>query len=302
MDSKLSDQQCPFCGERRLRRFGAPAHDEPGARVSIVECPRCQAAWQWPLQRSEHQSAAVFHDAYAAKSEGSYFEAERRAAVAACQRDYLARQLPRPGRLLDVGCGDGCFARTMAAAGWDVLGLDPALAGTVEEAAPPGRLVLSPQRLETLPDTQPFDLITLWDVVEHVERPDRLVADAARLLAPDGLLVVETGNYQSTGRILNDAWWNYQVDHRWYLAPPQLRRMLDDAGLARVELADVVLRPWWTGRASEPPPSGVALLRRVLRRPWRAADAWRRHRRMQQGAAALQALGGLEIMTMLARR
>lgn len=302
MQASLNDQRCPFCGGERLRRFRVPAHDLPSATVSIVECRRCDAGWQWPLQRSERESAGVFHEAYAEQTEGSYFEASRRAAVAACQREFLAQRLPRPGRLLDVGCGDGSFAREMAAAGWDVLGLDPALPAPIDEARPPGRVRLTNQPLDTLPADAPFDLVTLWDVVEHVERPDRLIADAARLLAPGGRLVVETGNYQSAGRILDDRWWNYQVDHRWYLAPPQLQAMLAEAGLGRVELADGVLRPWWTGRAGVPPPSRRALLRSVLRRPWQAVDRWQRHRRLVRGAPALQAWGGLEIMTMVAQR
>ena len=65
-----------------------------------------------------------------------------------------------------------------------------------------------------------FDLITLMDVIEHVEKPDPLIVEAAARLAPSGVLVAETGNYQSAGRVQSQgAWWNDQVDHRWCLTP-----------------------------------------------------------------------------------
>ena len=299
----LNDRSCPFCSGTNLRRYSARAHDADQRRVNIVECRVCQTGWQWPLQRTEQQSVTEFETAYSKHQEGTYFDLQNRQAVAKCQFEFLKVKVGKSGRLLDIGCGDGQFARHMANRGWDVVGLDPALPGDVTEELAAGRLSLQRHSISELPSHQLFDLITLWDVVEHVERPDQLISEAAARMAPGGILVVETGNYQSAGRVNSeDTWWNYQLDHRWYLAPPQLSALLMGAGLTPIELSDQVLRPWWKGQPDMPPPSLVVLAKTIAKSPWRAWSALRRHYKLLQVRKQWEGWGGLEIMTMLGRK
>ncbi|MDO8449168.1 MAG: class I SAM-dependent methyltransferase [Rhodoferax sp.] len=299
----LNDSSCPFCDGNRLVRYSASAHDAKKKRVNIIECQTCQAGWQWPLQRTEQQSAMEFENAYADHNDGTYFDLEKREAVANCQFEFLKTKIERPGRLLDVGCGDGHFARYMANRGWDVVGLDPALLRGVTEDISPGRLSLQCDSIANLPPDQIFDLVTLWDVVEHVEKPDQLINEAAARLAPGGILVVETGNYQCAGRIHSKGtWWNYQIDHRWYFAPPQLNALLTRAGLNHIELADKVLRPWWKGHCDMPSPRLITLVKAIARRPWRTFSALRCHNDLKQGRKQWTGWGGLEIMTMIGHK
>lgn len=299
----LNDQSCPFCNGDKLLRYQAPAHDAQHEQVHIVACQSCQAGWQWPLRRSEQQSAVAFENAYAEHDEGSYFDQKKRQTVAACQLEFIHARCPHAGRLLDIGCGDASFARPMAQRGWDVVGLDPALTRSVTEEFAPGRLSLQCHSVAELPAAQLFDLITLWDVVEHVERPDELLQQAAAHLAPSGILIAETGNYQSAQRILSQGrWWNYQLDHRWYFAPPQLEALLRQAGLQHIELADKVLRPWWTGAREMPRPRLRSLIKAIAKKPWKFSSALGVHQALVVGKQQWTGWGGLEIMTMIGRK
>lgn len=299
----LNGQSCPFCNGANLLHYGGAAHDAEPLMISIIECKDCEAGWQWPLQRTEQQSVVEFENAYSDQCEGSYFDPSKRDAVAHCQCQFLEENFSKPARLLDIGCGDGNFARLMADHGWEVVGLDPAILAAKTEQKATGCLRLQPGSIADLNRHEYFDVITLWDVVEHVEKPDQLVAEAATRLAPGGSMVVETGNYQSAGRLQSrGAWWNYQIDHRWYFAPPQLRALLAKAGLQNIELADRVLRPWWKGQPGIPRPRLRSLAKAIAKRPFQAAAAVRAHQDIAHYANKWANWGGLEIMTMIAKK
>jgi len=299
---EINGHVCPFCNGQDLLHYSVPAHDAASKTVSIVECRTCEAGWQWPLQRTEQQSVVEFENAYTEHGEGTYFDPLKRDAVAHCQCEFLVKIFQTPGRQLDIGCGDGNFARHMASRGWDVIGLDPALLSLVTEDHSPGQLRLQPGSMTDLPEQQFFDLITLMDVIEHVEKPNQLVAEAATRLAPGCMLVVETGNYQSAGRVHSrGTWWNYQIDHRWYFAPPQLRELMTDAGLYKVELADRVLRPWWKGQPDISPPKLSTLFKNIAKNPHQLMTTLDCHQELVRGSKNWRGWAGLEIMTMTGR-
>jgi 2-polyprenyl-3-methyl-5-hydroxy-6-metoxy-1,4-benzoquinol methylase len=309
MNSNVVDQvdsSCPFCKSAHLKHFTAYASDiSPplSKRVNIVECSQCFCAWQWPLQRTEQESVAVFNNAYLTQHEESYFDPEKRRSVAALQCEFIQSKIPTPARILDIGCGDGTFIKLMADHGWDATGLDPSLPFTATPENLDGKSRLIGGTLADVPQNELYDVVTLWDVVEHVEQPHKLISDAAAHVAPGGMLIVETGNYQSAGRISSgDEWWNYQMDHRWYLAPPQLEIMMQASGLESFHLAERVLRPWWKGRADMLRPRFFTLLKSIAKRPFHCVRTWQRYREMSLGHQAWRQWGGLEIMTMIGRR
>jgi SAM-dependent methyltransferase len=298
-----NDRSCPFCNGVQLCRFLAAAHDAQNEQVNIVECRTCEAGWQWPLRRSEQQSAIVFENAYAEHNDGSYFDLTKRDAVANCQVDFILEKRAQPGRLLDIGCGDGNFARHMARRGWDVTGLDPALSQGLVENVDLGRLSLQGHAMAELPHDQLFDVITMWDVVEHVEKPDQLIQAAVAYLAPGGILIAETANFQSAGRIDGqDTWWNFQLDHRWYFAPPQLKAIMINAGLDQIELDDKVLRPWWKGQRDMPRPRLRSVVKAIVKQPWRISLILQRHNALLSGHKNWAGWSGLEIMTMTGQK
>jgi SAM-dependent methyltransferase len=102
-----------------------------------------------------------------------------------------------PGRLLDVGCGDGRWLAQMRTLGWQVEGQEvDAIAAELAHTTY-GLNV----HLGALPDlalsSNLFDAVSLSHVIEHVHRPDALLAECHRLLKPGGTLVAITPNTQS---------------------------------------------------------------------------------------------------------
>jgi 2-polyprenyl-3-methyl-5-hydroxy-6-metoxy-1,4-benzoquinol methylase len=107
---------------------------------------------------------------------------------------FLARR-PPTGRLLDVGCGLGFFIERASRAGWDVLGCDPSEAWAREARKRVGRDRVVHGDADH-PDVRKhrFDLITAWDVIEHVFEPVPFLVQLRELLAPDGAVFLRTPN------------------------------------------------------------------------------------------------------------
>lgn len=301
---------CPLCSASPVEAFMARAFDSPvqGATVSICACPACDFAWQWPLARNAKQSAEVFQTEYQTERNESYFDKERRSTVAALQLDFLDG-LEMPVRsLLDIGCGDGTFAIAAAERGWAAAGLDPALPDNSAIATPKNSLAASAPKLirgtlEQWKSDEQFMCVTLWDVVEHLPDPEPTLAQAWALVAPGGWLVLETGNYQSTERMLSQRnWWAWQLDHRWYFAPPTLERLLEPLQFRQSRLAQRVLRPWSTGSARSQPPSALQTALSIAKRPWRASLISAEHATRREAVMRWPQWSGLSIFTLAVQK
>jgi 2-polyprenyl-6-hydroxyphenyl methylase/3-demethylubiquinone-9 3-methyltransferase len=119
-------------------------------------------------------------------------------------RGWLAELGAAARVVADLGCGGGLMAVPLAQAGARVLGVDrsrPALAAAAAQrqrgaAFVAGDVAAAPLRAAGA------DLVLLCDVLEHVADPAAAVAEAARLLRPDGLLFVNTINRTLRARLL----------------------------------------------------------------------------------------------------
>ena len=106
-----------------------------------------------------------------------------------------ARLGPAPRRVLDVGCGAGFLANDLAAAGHHVTGVDLS-DDSLRVAArhdPTGTVRWS--RADATATGLPaasFDAVCAMDLLEHVEEPAAVIAEAARVLVPGGLFFFHT--------------------------------------------------------------------------------------------------------------
>ena len=171
------------------------------------------------------------------------------------------------GNLLDIGAGAGIFAEVAAGHNWNVTAVDPALDLNRLENYP--RINAIKGTTAQIPETELFDVVTMWDVIEHTANPVELIHDAKEYLKEGGWLVLETGNYRSAERVRGGtSHWIYQLDHRWYFSPKTLERLLSSIGFADFIFAERVLRPDWNGSINYAGPSIPHLLKRIAKDPF----------------------------------
>lgn len=142
------------------------------------------------------------------------------------------------GRLLDVGCSDGRFLHQMRLFGaWQRQGVE-----LMDEAAEQGRqrykLNITTGTLEEadLP-VGAFDVVSMWDVLEHVHDPKRVLSRAAELLKPGGILLFSIPILDSLGgRVFGQYWVGYELPrHLHIFSRKTLGRYLQKCGFELVE-------------------------------------------------------------------
>jgi SAM-dependent methyltransferase len=138
-----------------------------------------------------------------------------------------------PGRTLEIGCGHGAFVRLMQDLGFDAAGTE--LSGwVVEFAKRTFDVMVLRGRLETL-DLEPgFKCIAAFDVFEHLNDPLETARRCGDLLAPDGVLLLQTPCYRGEG----PDWSMFQEDEHIHLFTEASIRLL----LARAGFREVLVR------------------------------------------------------------
>ena len=138
------------------------------------------------------------------------------------------------GRLLDFGCGSGSYLWRMHRQGWKVIGVDPSAAAVDyvrHELGLPALVGSLPH--EDLHDGY-FDVITMWQSLEHVHWPMEVLRAARRLLAPGGKLIVAVPNIDSLPfRWFGQTWIGLDLPrHLSHFAPSTLTHMLESRRLS----------------------------------------------------------------------
>lgn len=198
--------------------------------LRVVECTVCRLRALHPAPPPEDVQSA-----YAAVEDPEYLtiEAHRARAFAALAQRVSRFRAP-PGTLLDVGCYTGMFVGAALDAGWDAYGLEPsrwAAARALERL--PGRIEAGFLRDAPYPPRS-FDVITAWDVVEHLTNPREDVGHMARLLKPGGWLFLSTMASEAfVVKLLGRRWPWYMDMHRYYFTPRTLGVLLEQTGLTQ---------------------------------------------------------------------
>ncbi len=216
--------QCPLCG-------GADTTPLYGPRAPwhYQCCRSCGHAWLIP-QPSSDELRSYYNSGYVVPRE-RYLETCARRGPAL--RRLVHRFHPVPGRLLEIGCSYGAMLDVFARAAWSVEGVEvDARAATFAKeyfglAVHHGQLSEVRDRL-----SPPYDVITLYHVIEHVLDPRALVAELHAMLAPSGVLVVKTPNVQSLIARLTGGWWEWCAppEHVHLFSPVSLARLLEQTG------------------------------------------------------------------------
>lgn len=153
----------------------------------------------------------------------------------------LKRYIPAPGaKLLDVGTAGGAFLEAATTYGFDAYGIEPSKYLT--EKGQKRGLKISQGTIEhaTYPANS-FDIICLWDVLEHVVDPKSVLTHIKRLLKPDGVLLInypDIGTWQA--KLAGSKFWWLLSVHLTHFSPKTIRFIAEKTGY-KVEK----LIPYW---------------------------------------------------------
>jgi len=142
--------------------------------------------------------------------------------------------------ILDVGCSSGAFLKSARKLKFNVEGVEPALAA-VTTARNSGFKVYEGTVDHKDIQKNHFNVLTLFEVIEHLDNPRSLLAQCKDILKPGGILVIGTGNTDSwTQKVLGNRWEYYDMDqhggHISFFNPRSIRLLAEDVGFKVVAI------------------------------------------------------------------
>ncbi len=237
----MAIENCPLCDGVRstlVHRVVAP-HANASGVFELRKCQACDLVFVNPRLADDELSRLYDEDFYF--STGWAYEALASSVIEFIQtrrRHRVERHVP-PGRLLDIGSGDGRFAHHMARHGWDATGIDfsptaQVFAGHFRSSA---RFLHGSLEDFDFPE-QSLDLLTLWQVLEHIGEPRPLLHRCHDLLDRDGMIVAAVPNIDGlSSRLTGERWWGLDVPrHLVHYTPGTLRGSLEQAGFRVIHI------------------------------------------------------------------
>jgi 2-polyprenyl-3-methyl-5-hydroxy-6-metoxy-1,4-benzoquinol methylase len=252
-DRFLEDVPCNICGSIEAHVLQPSTYDTDTLKATdltrtfssssderlnhrLVACARCGLQYVSPRLRAD----AVLEGYSGGSDELFVSQARGREITFGKSLDLIQRVWKRgPGRLLDVGTGGGSFPFIASRRGWQVEGCEPNR-WLCDWALENYNLPIRPGTVfeQNFP-ARSFDVVTLWDVLEHTPDPKSEVREAHRLLREKGLLVI---NYPDIGswiaRLMGRSWVFLLDVHLYYFTRATIRKLLEDA-----DFEVVVIRP-----------------------------------------------------------
>jgi 2-polyprenyl-3-methyl-5-hydroxy-6-metoxy-1,4-benzoquinol methylase len=245
---------CNLCGSDNPETIYQAEHNEDAARdlvhtfrasgdeLLIDRLVRCRACGLQYI--SPRPMAPEIVEAYSKGDDYPYVSQ-----VAARERTFIdavahiEKLLPGRGRILDIGTAAGAFLWAARRREWQVEGCEPnqwlAEWGSRHYGIPIRTGEIFDQGF--LPRS--FDVVTLWDVIEHTPDPTRVLQTAAELIRPGGLVVI---NYPDIGswlaRALGRRWPFLSSVHLYYFTRETMKSLLERHGFEVIEMRAHVQR------------------------------------------------------------
>lgn len=160
--------------------------------IDILQCTKCSHVFSSYDFQQNYDGYFGYEKLESEDHQFYWDEAHKKTYDGFCQRLIVGKS----GRLLDVGCGLGYFVLKMSDfPSWHAFGCEISQPAVDFARNKLGLKNVFCGRVEDLSfDKNSFDVITLWDVLEHIPNPDPLLSYLFSLLKDEGMLFIHTGN------------------------------------------------------------------------------------------------------------
>lgn len=223
-----------FDGEDRY--FHIPGEYE------IIVCENCRLFYTYP-QLSKEEIAIYYPDNFicytpSINHEGNIIKRFDKQRGVSKRRRHIQRYFQRKGKILDIGCATGNFLNEMKKYGWECYGVEPNFKSATHARDLYGIQVTSGYFEDIHFPNNYFDVVTLWDVLEHTQEPQKIVKEIFRILKPDGFLFLSLPNSNAFERFVFGKFWLGWDVPRHYVTfnNHNVKSVLKNAGFSKVKV------------------------------------------------------------------
>ena len=184
----------------------------------------------------EHYSSVFMHEIYLKTQNAQISDFTQKV-------ESIEKFAPRKGKLLDIGCGYGFFLEAARRGNWEVYGIDISK-HAADYAQNKFSLNVSHGTIEDarFPECF-FDVITMWDLIEHLNDPRDFIQKVRQYVKQNGLIVIKTPNQDSLYTHLGDLIYKisaakilfpilsqYGYSHLYRFSPMTIKSLLEQEG------------------------------------------------------------------------
>ena len=234
-EKNQNPEACPVCGKMGAREFlqGPDRFHGRKERYTLVRCSGCSLVWlshpPTPPEMHLHYTKAYDRLISASGQNSPHRWRERKAAMMPHKQS---------GVLLDLGCSSGSFLESLKGEGWRLHGIEMSAECAKAAEAKTGAQVFVGHILDATFPRESFDVITCFDVLEHLYEPRRVMARVGEWLKPGGIFYVLVPNIDSAeSRVFGSYWHGLELPrHLFHYSPAALQCLAESAGLQVVSL------------------------------------------------------------------
>jgi SAM-dependent methyltransferase len=210
----------------------------------------------------------------------------------AAHHDVVER-LKTDGAILDIGCSSGSFLETFQGGAWKLSGVEISAPEAERARVRTQADVFVGDILDAPFQPRSFDVVTSFDVLEHLHRPREVMAKVFDWLKPNGLVYLGIPNVLSwEARLFRSYWYGLELPrHLYHFSPQSLKHLMASIGFSEEwvktppltyseysarYVCDSVLQSLGFSRAPLAVPSSPGVPWRVVRKAWRLSGlyAW----------------------------
>jgi len=196
--------------------------------LSLRKCLKCGTVFLGEYSDGFVPELYAYYDKYESLGKEGVFDP-----IASARCEDLLRWFSGFGagrEVLDVGCGLGQFVAVADKCGWKAEGLELSM-GAVDFARRQGLPVQNLDFLSGEIEPNSFDLVTLFEVIEHVPNPAEFLRRAGEVVRPGGLVYLTTPNFASLDRFIAGKDWKIiHPEHLTYFTPRTLLALVKKTG------------------------------------------------------------------------
>jgi len=153
------------------------------------------------------------------------------------------------GKLLDIGAGTGDFLVVAKNDGWLITGIEPSLKAKTIAI---NKGVNFAENLSDL-ESNSFDVITMWHVLEHVPNLDEYILELKRLIKPTGTIIIAVPNFKSfDANFYGRHWAAFDVPrHIWHFSKTTIDKLFSEKNMKLVEVLPMKFDSFYVSLLSE---------------------------------------------------
>ncbi|MFQ5531638.1 MAG: class I SAM-dependent methyltransferase [Candidatus Nanoarchaeia archaeon] len=237
----MSELKCNLCGYDKFKTFFKTSGDEEGVSFfpssdvvgndTLIKCKRCNLCFVHPIL-----------DENEILKEYAEYEDERFASQSKGRLITFGKNLKdiegftNPGRILDIGTANASFLYAAKKRGWKVEGVE-LNKYLIRWAKENYGLDIKQGTIFQHKFKEKFDVVSAWDVLEHVTDPMKYLNKFKELIKEDGFLVINYPDYKSyVSRLLGKKWPFYLSVHLFYFDRNTITKYLNTLGFKILQI------------------------------------------------------------------